>query len=585
MSSTPSSQRSASANKPRRNTLRLLATMVSIVGPMLLAMPLASAEIATPATQQSSATQSVPSTASRPPPSPTTSSAPSSQPIAQRLQSVVPSDAAFAYVCDPTVLDASFSQNASSLVSAASMFGLFDINQQKFADTINTVLMLCRYPHAIVLMDVACKERAEGSFQLDRLSSALVVQAGAASGDLLIHLERIIRHYFSLTNATLEWIGDGTLRRQQLTATDLPSWAVWQWGTVGDLFIFTVGQDVYEPIAQRAMHAGQPTVSDGLLVKISDDRDRPLDRRLVWAYIDVERLGAQLRPVYGDYFDRLLEALWLRFPEDGSAEKVILSAGFMGRAFISHVWTQWPMGISCRNLTRAIQPGEGIAACIPDEATAYCVCEADVPLTVAWATESLLATRNPRRQTLIRQAYQRAIAAAALPDLNDAVLAQMGSQIVIHNYPKHPLALPFACTLVVEHHGGRELRSVWNQYIKEWRKLLERMNGPKLRMPKSSLASATQPADRRTPSDQLTDAPSESLLDRLLSVRLRQTEKGGWFLHTGPVVLAGIDVTDRYWVMSWSPMAVGLNTIRLDALPMPTSQPTLPLVSRPQTAP
>jgi len=473
----------------------------------------------------------------------------------ERILSAVPRDALAVYCCRPDPSDQAFGQGLSRLINVAGLLGVFGRDQQILADTIAVVLELCKYPHAAVLMDVTSERLGEGSFALGSFSAALIVDCGDRHGRLLALLKQIVDHYFTQGNAVITWAGSGADRRQKLTAANLPEWCVWQWGRRDGLFVFTVGPNAYDRIAGRINTTTAPSGGDGvssnLIVTVANRLDRDLEHRLWLIYFDVDGLDRKLRPALGDYYDQIVDALQLSSPEGDRAEKVVFSAGFSGRAFISKLYTRSPIGIRLRYLTRAIDSNDQLTQIIPPRATSYALAEADVGATIAWATAGYLACRNPgwREQTV--RHYHAAVKRAGLSDVYAELFDHLKPRLLIHDWPAHPLNWPSAKTILIEHDGTDQAKQNFHRFLTVWQTLLDMLNSP------------TQ-----------NDAKQKTWADTLFEFRLHRTNDDIWFLHVGPVILVAAAVSDHYLLLSWSPPAVRVNLVHLNRIRTTASKPT-----------
>jgi len=484
----------------------------------------------------------------------------------EAILSAIPADALAVYSCRPGPSDRTAGGGLAKLISVAGLLGLFGRDQQTLADTISVALELCKYPHAVILLDVSSKRLGEGSFALRSCAAALVVQCKDGHGQLLALLDRILDHYFTRANAKISWVGSGAYRRQQLTANDLPQWCVWQWGKIGELFVFTVGRDAYDRIAARINTVTGPArpdrLTDNLIIDLANQYDRDLEHRLWLVYFNVAGLDRKLRGVLGGYYDQILDAVQLRTGEKDQVEQVVFSAGYRARAFISKLYLRWPDGIEMGYLTRAIDERNPLARRIPSQAGSYALAEADVSATVAWAVQSYLSIQNPARREEMTRNFNTVAKNAGLANVYGELFDHMGPTILVHDWPRHPLNWPFAKTIIIRHDGGEAVKKNWARSLAVWQTLLDLMNN-----------------------GGMGDDKRKTWTDTLLSFQLDKTGDNIAFLHVGPVVLAAGAMTDDCVLLSWSPAAVRVNLAELKSLRARTSRPTQPASSKPAASP
>jgi len=486
-----------------------------------------------------------------------TSKPPTSEPtgLNRDMLSLLGGDVLAVYSYSPVESGQQFGQSMMGLLSAAGMLGVFKPDQQVLADTVSVIAELSKFPHVLALFDVASQPTGgEGSFRLDHFSMALLVQGGDYAAQLSL-LKKTIDHYFDSENATISWVGEGAARRQRLVMHHMPEWDVWEWGQVGDLFVFTVGPGAYERIIANAAAADQPgRLTDVPMIQRAELHDQEMDHRLWLLYLNVQELDRKLQPVLGEYYDQVLAALKLSLGDEGNARQVILTAGYRQRAFVSKLYTAWPDRAEYGYLTIGLEKGDPLLALVPPEATSYAVASAKVSDIVAWATNSYLSTRNPRRQERMVANYERVVAEAGLDDVYAQLFDHLGPEVIIHDWPAHPFNWPFAKTILVSHDGSLEVRKVWPRVMGVWQRLLNMLNAPE-------------------PNE--TGLESASWGESLFQLQLNRTEEGIWFLHVGPLVLAAGAMTDQHLVISWSAPAVAHNMAYLRKIEMPTSRPAI----------
>jgi hypothetical protein len=463
------------------------------------------------------------------------------------LLRTIPQSATLAYV---SFADGGLDENngrlMTTLLTTASMTGLFNADQQILADVISAAVTIGKYPHAVFLLDAGAKKLGPGSYTLDHLSMGVVVKADAqAHGKFLAFIKQTLDHYFTADNAKLSWTGEDKLRRQKLNSPNFPDWCYWEWGNIGDTFIFTVGRGAYETVAKTVLTPDQ-TLNSRTLVQLAHDNDDDIDRRMLFAYADFDGLGRKIRPVMGSDYDNILRSF-----SAGDIDRTLISAGFTDRAFLSKIYVNRPGLYQVGHLTGDFFTGDWRAKAVPPQATSYGVSVSEVPHAIQYVVDTYLASRNPAaREKLIRN-YIELAEKAGLGNTLETVFAHIGPMVITHDWPKHPMGIPLAKTMLIEHDRDPNLKTNWDKTMGTWRQMLRLLNGK----------------DEKD--------PNPSAWESLFNLQLDRTDDGIWFVHVGPLVLVAAGLDDNFLVLSYAVPAVQANLNHLK-----TVRPTVAIGNR-----
>jgi hypothetical protein len=443
----------------------------------------------------------------------------------------IPQSAVLAYVSfSGGGLDETNGRMLTSLLTTVSLTGVFNANQQILADAVSGGVLIGKYPHAIFLLNAAARKLGPGSYTLDGLSVGAIVRADEeARGRFLAFIKQTLDHYFTADNAHLVWVGEGKLRHQKLSSEIFPEWCCWEWGTVNETFIFSIGPGAYDTVANTIL-SGKKTLGDETMIRLANEHDNDIDRRMCFAYADFNELGRQLRPTMGYDFDKVLQACTME-----KTDQFLLSAGFTDRAFISKIYVYrdevYQMGL----LTGDFSRDDWRAKAVPPQASSYGVSYSVVTDAVRYVVDTYLASRNPELQDKLVRNYKRLAAEAGNDDVMNTVFAHMGPMVIIHDWPKHPLGVPIAKTMLIEHDRDPNLKANWQKTMTTWQAMLKQLNDPG---EKGKFSSA---------------------FESLFNVQLDRTESGIWFVHLGPLVLVAAGLDDNFLVLSYAVPAVQAN--------------------------
>ncbi len=457
----------------------------------------------------------------------------------KKILRAIPKDCVGAYVSfQSSIGEQKTFRMLASLISAAGVSGAFDANQQIIADIAFVTIELTKYPHAIFVQNISAKQVGErDSFMLAGFSGGIIIRARKETHtEFLALLKKIIDHYFTSADARITWVGQGKYRHQKLTARELPAWASWEWISLDDYFLFTIGEGVFGR-AVEAIEGKSRCFDENCLVRLADEYDGDISERILLGYVDVARLREMLNPVMKETLANVLRGL-------GASELRgwLFSSGFTGRAFISKIYLEWPKGSEMGYLTNMIFPSNPLYKAIPPQASSYGVSYIDVSEGMNSIVSTYLQSRNSKRREKLIRNYNKIMKRAGLSDVDKLIFRHLGPVMIIHDWPSHPLGWPFAKTFIIQHDRSRELADNWNKVLPAWRALMRKLSR----------------------NERLKSAPID--LSDIFSLQLDCTEDGIWFVHVGPIVLAAAGLQDRFLVISHSPLAVRVNIRYLDSV-------------------
>jgi len=437
----------------------------------------------------------------------------------------------------------------ASLISAAGLTGTLDTNQQIIADAAYVTIKLTKFPHSIFVRNLSAKQLGVKSFGLESFSGGIIVKAPKSQHtEFLVLLKKIIDHYFTSDDAQIVWVGKGKYRHQKLTAKNLPEWASWEWISLNDYFLFTVGSDAFNT-AIETINNQRPSFASTVLVQLANENDTDIKNRIWLGYIDVVQLRAMLGATMKETLDNVLNAM-----DASDLQRWLLTAGFTDRAFISKVYLQWNDRTEMGYLTDKLFPTNPLYKAIPPQAKSYGVSYIDVSGGMDSIVKTYLQSRNPaRREKLIRN-YNKIMKRAGLQGVEKLIFRHLGPMMIVHDWPAHPLNWPFAKTFLIQHDGSDELIQNWNKVLPTWRMMMRKI------------------------ANNVKNAPID--FSSIFSLQLDCTDDRIWFVHIGPLVLAAAGLQDKFLVISHSVLAVRVNIQYLNSVFPPTST-----ASRPTTNP
>lgn len=452
---------------------------------------------------------------------------PASSQCAQRIINAVPADAMAVFFAPggtkPQAASGiggpggSWSSVLGALSGPTSTWG------QVIGDLARVLPALGEYDRAVALLDVSSRAVGDNSYRLEQFKLAIIIDTGGQNQRVLKLIKGVLDGYFSRDDSQLTWCEQDSIRWQRLSSGRLPAWCNWQWGSLGRLFVFAVGQGAFEQVVQA--YVGKRGGLSRKLVANGQGGDG--GGWLFTVYLNIDRLAWRLRPVVGQRIDTVIGAL--------DAEG--LSALSVKFARVQKEVSAWAaMDWGSKQTYRQIGAERCPMTVVPAGARSYSCLRVSAGRLVRSLTAGYLGGRNPNRAAKLREGFTK-IEELAGVKFDSEVLEKLGGFIIIHDWPAHPLNWPLAFTIVIPHSGGQDLAR---------------------RLTRLAQAGAVRLA--RGKNDQ-----QRSWWDNFLTWQIGSSSDGIWFVHLGPMVIASGAATDRYVVISFSPQAVRLNLQLLSA--------------------
>ncbi|MFA5864022.1 MAG: hypothetical protein WC975_04965 [Phycisphaerae bacterium] len=475
---------------------------------------------------------------------------PSSRPVERDKYAIletVPAEAVAAYASFDTSsgIDAGTGQMITSLLGMGSVVGFFNANQQILVDIVSSLVAIGKYPHAVFMLDVSARKLGEGSFTLNSLSLGVVVRAPAGEhGKFLTLLKQIIDHYFNQDDARLIWVGEGAMRHQKMDSSKFPNWCCWEWGSMKDTFIFTIGPGAYSKVF-NTIAAKEKSISSVEIVGVTKKNDHDMQLPFLMLYLNLDSLSGKLRPVMEKTYDDVVDSF-----SANNLHQFIYSAGFTKRAYISKMYMQQSDKSELGYLTGDFVKGDPRAKAVPPQTNSYGVGSTNISKAVRYGAETYLASRNPVRREKLIENYDKLAAESGSTNGHEFLMSHFGpaAMVIVHDWPKHPFNLPIAKTLLIQHNDSRDFKTGAEKILRIWQMMLRAMSG--------------------TGKEGKVTSAWESLFD----LQLDRTPEGIWFLHLGPVILVAAGLDDHFLVLSYSIPAVQMNLRYLKATFGPTTR-------------
>jgi hypothetical protein len=418
-----------------------------------------------------------------------------------------------------------------AILSFLNAAGVVPEEGQALLDLAVSAPFVTRHEFAVALMDIRARRLASTrtsnalpSIRLDRLQAALVLKTDGRNDEVVAMINRVVGRHTNVDLAKLtDHVFEGC-RFQRLSDDRLPDWAVWEWGGVGDLYVLGLGRGSFERIVGVARGKAPGLASDPWFIQA---RHRCANSPGVFleCLLGLKLLEETLGDVAG-----------LR------PKAILTELGVVGleRDF-------WAVGlhereVTCRRYFR--REGQDFfrgyagdaaltarhARSIPPTAKHFAVLRLDPRWLVDHLPRAVVAGESASEADALRQFWAR-LEAEAGTDLSELIRNNLGREMIVCNYPPHPLGFPLALSVAVSVRDAEAVRQVIDTVLSAWQKRLE---------------------SRRSAG-----------LFRFFVVR---THDGIWYVRAG-IPGPALKVARRYVVMSWSPQALREALVYFDAQP------------------
>lgn len=386
------------------------------------------------------------------------------------------------------------------------------------------------HPLTIILFDVSARARRDGGHELAHLQAALVVLTRGANNRIEQRIQHLLTTYTSTAHTRLATTTRHGTSVYTLTDGRLPSWARISWGRQGDYFVVAVGDGAFSRVVETLEHQAASLAHDPWFARAADARqmDRKVDgatrpASTMGLYISFNALRDGADPVLADKMDRVQNALGL-----SGAHRAFVTVGRRGRAVVMKGSVRHADTEDIRVLADPKPAGRLRPPAIPEEAECYAVLPFDPGTVFTAFRDAYIASRSPRAADDCRR-FWRTLEETAGVSLESDILARLGGPILVHDFPRHALRLPFTWTIVLP---------------------IQRNAGTLRGGVDALLASA------------------RTRLDEVGGIQLRRADDGIWYLQYG-LIGPAVGMSQRFLVISFSPYAVRENLKLLSAQPVP----------------
>ncbi len=474
--------------------------------------------------------------------------------IPPELTKAVPADIVAAYFVSRPDAKAesrdtrSILQVAAFLADQAFQVGLLsrvDMECRAWIDVLISLPAILRHPHSVVLMKSSARQRPDGGHELAGLHAALIIHTRGDNLGIERRIQHLLNSYTNQDESILRSRSSGGRVLFTLQDRRLPPWAIITWGKLGDYYVVAIGDGAYEGIAETAAGAHRSLAADAWFKRAAS---RVPGASVAW-YVQLDHLRREVVASLAKKIVRVQAALGL-----AGAQRSLWTVGRNGRSIEIHSVVRRSGRDEVRTIAgpdlwdRFSMRSESV---IPVSAGGYAVIDCNPRTVLRGVRDAYFAAKSPHAVQHSRDFWQDLEDATGVSIEGD-IFSQLGRPVVIHNYPRHALRLPFAWTVMVPIKGDAAvLRSRIDRLLFAVRQEM-------------SNAESRKSSSEKHRRDPIVHSP----FDKYGPLRLHHDPDGVWYIQYG---LNGpaLTVTDRWIIISYSPHAIRANTAILSTRPPP----------------
>jgi hypothetical protein len=449
------------------------------------------------------------------------------------LSDLLPADAIVSYIADPGAYPqpAEPGGSAGGLVNLLDKAGMLKGRGKIIANLATAAPVFATRRHAVSLLDFTARRDERGKHVMGRFCLAVLIWSPEGDGDIRAAIGRIFADYFYLGDngegpSRMVWKKAGQYRYQEIHDQRLPDWLKEiEVGRIGPAYVVGLGRGTFARIAAVADKPADSLARDDWF---ADRMGELKGRRAVTIHSDWGRLGERV----DTFLPGRVEAVARCFKTPG-LRRVAWVQSFAGRkcySRLSYRQADKPTGHVVLSDPDQFDAAE-VARIVPEGASWYAVGRIPAGAYFGRLAAALELCWSKRRVDQFDAGWKQ-FAGHVKPGEAQAMFDNLGPVVWMHDWPRHPLDLPGAFTVVME---VKNRTAAWRHTDSIFKAL------------------AAWLAHKNAGSKLAT-----------LALR-RQADEPAWFLQMG-LLGPALHFARQHAVLSWSPQAARDNVEHVDRI-------------------
>jgi len=418
-----------------------------------------------------------------------------------------------------------------TLAGLLNVAGLVSGQGQLFADLAGWLPLFARHEFVVALIDATASATASASdagpatqsapagdpdsqpsIRLDQLQLGIVIRTGGKNTDVAAALNRLVSKYTNNELARLSAVRAGRFEGQALRDSRLPGWAVWEWCEMDDFFVIALGAGCLERVADSVEAPRKSLAGDDWYKRAH----AACGGSAAWFEVYLNHHQAETR--LPEELLKRVRAVRAALDSD-AVERDLWALRTAGRIWSIDRFERSDGQDRVHRYGRDDAEAAPYRSLIPPGARHFAVLDAPIRTLVEAIPRAVLAAQSERGAAAMRRWWKRTEADLGV-DIDGEIVNRLGNEVLLFDYPPHPLGIPLALTIAVPIRDATQVRRALGAAFDAWERRLSRHgNSP------------------------------------LFRASVQKTDDGLWYIQAG-IVGPAAAVTDRFIVISWSPQAL-----------------------------
>ncbi|MCG3136439.1 MAG: hypothetical protein HJJLKODD_00272 [Phycisphaerae bacterium] len=365
--------------------------------------------------------------------------------IPDEMVTVVPRDVLAALWVDPTAVAAE--SNSLSGISGAVQWsqhlGLWSSESpfaRRLLDIAHAWPIVRQFPQVYVLQNIRFEPLGEVSVSLAEIRGGILIRVGERRQLVDQEIQHFLQFYTNDATSKVEACQIGGMDGFRFTDQRLPKGHQVSWGVIGDWYLVAVGDETSITQLIKTVREKQNGLESDSWIVTGRQQTRA-ESAVAQLYVHSRNVLQKTTLRAQESYHHLLLALGL-----ANYERGLWSFGRQGRAVTWIAYYQ--AGNDSRRvvLASADAPSAEQAARIPDAATWYLLLNHDGADLIRRIRGAYLSVRHPASRAKLLKEWE-VLAGTSQIDAEADLLQHLGSYVLIHNHPRHPLGWPIMCTI------------------------------------------------------------------------------------------------------------------------------------------